>query len=334
MPVKPIALKRWLLLWGLCSAVPGHELVAADEYFLKEITVTAYRFNNIPSVRSYANAVLYNSNGRIYNTQVILGHEVWDLASVQIYEKRVVTEIGLANNTTGRLGALDDHCYTARMAAHANAYNVHETDVSEVDCVPEPLESPKEEVEVPEENCPVLLDLSQDGLHLSGPDPAVSFDINADGIPDRIAWTSVGEDDAFLCLDRNGNGIIDDGTELFGYATPLLSGRRARVGYRALADLDRPELGGNADGKVEATDPLFHSLCAWVDTNRDAISQPQEIVSLDKTRVVALSYAYKTTQVTDTYGNLFRYVSSVDMLGQSGQIERWSSFDVIFAAGE
>lgn len=325
--------RKWSLSLGLlCCVFSSYRLLAAEQHFLKEITVEGWRFNGLPTVRSFAKATLYDSVGRIYDAQVILGHEVWDVEGYRIYEKRVVTEIGLANNTTGHIGALSDHCYTARMVAHANAYNVHEFEAAGVDCVPDPLERPV--VEIPEETCPVLLDLSLDGFHLSGPDPAVSFDIDADGLPDQIAWTSAGEDDAFLCLDRNGNGVIDDGTELFGHATPLLSGGNARVGYRALADLDRPELGGNADGKVDAADPLFPSLCAWVDKNRDAISQPQEIMTLDIAGVAALSYTYKPTQILDSNGNLFRYVSSVEMRTPSVQTQTWPSFDVIFVRGK
>jgi hypothetical protein len=168
------------------------------------------------------------------------------------------------------------------------------------------------------------------GFHLSGPHPAVTFDIDADGTPDHIAWTKAGEDDAFLCWDRNHNGVIDDGRELFGYATPLLSGRQARVGYRALAELDRPEFGGNLDGKIDAQDAKFRELCAWIDKNRDGISQADEILTLEEAGVVALDYNYATTRLRDAYGNLFRYVSRAQMRTPSG-VRTWPTYDVLFA---
>jgi len=186
-------------------------------------------------------------------------------------------------------------------------------------------------IEIPRENCPVILDLQLDGFHLSGTDPAVHFDINADGIPEAIAWTKSGEDEAFLCWDRNHNGLIDDGRELFGYATPLLAGGRAEIGYRALAELDRPELGGNLDGKVDAKDLKFSELCAWVDANRDGISQPRELYSLDQVGVVYLEYDFITTRIADPFGNLFRYRSRAGMLTPSGAVRPWPTYDVIFA---
>ncbi|HEV7507994.1 MAG TPA: hypothetical protein VGS07_24130 [Thermoanaerobaculia bacterium] len=220
-----------------------------------------------------------------------------------------------------------EHCYSARMTAHANAFSLHQTLFTGMKCIPDPLSPP----ETPDENCPVLLDLGLDGFHLSGPDPAVRFDIDADGTQDNIAWTRAGGDDAFLCMDRNHNGKIEDGTELFGFATPLLSGQPAKIGYLALAELDKGEAGGNGDGKVDVNDKGFRALCVWVDRNRDDISQPGEIYSLGQVNVMALYYTFSTIHLVDPFGNLFRYVSHVDMRGPGGSVISWPTYDVIFA---
>ncbi|HKV12127.1 MAG TPA: hypothetical protein VJ725_28535, partial [Thermoanaerobaculia bacterium] len=282
--------------------------------------------------RSYARAVLYTNNGtRIYTGQIILGHQVLDLTiGLSVYSSRIVTEIGYANSSTGNAVGNYDSCYYAEMAAHANAYSLHEFLNRSWVCMPsEPEEIPH--IEDPDENCPVLLDLEQDGFHLSGTNPAVNFDIDADGAVDRIAWTKAGEDDAFLCLDRNHNGKIDDGSELFGYATPLSSGNHAKVGYRALAEFDRLDLGGNSDGKIDSEDLVFDGLCAWIDEDRDGVSQSHEIHPLDQVGVVALRYQYRRIRLLDLYGNLFRYVSSVEMKRPSGVVDQWPTYDVIFA---
>ncbi len=103
------------------------------------------------------------------------------------------------------------------------------------------------------------------------------------------------------------------------------------MGYRALAELDSQEIGGNRDGVVDAADAGFASLCVLVDRNRDGVSQPQEMSGLDRVGVAALEYRYKVTRLRDSYGNLFRYVSTVRMRTPSGALRPWPSFDVIFA---
>ena len=278
------------------------------------------------SVRAYL--VNFATQQRI-SGEIIAGHGVADLTlNAAIYQNRLVSNTGEVSESAFFTGVLN-HCYQTELAAHANAYDLHKGWVVGPVCA-QPYEVPKPPPP-PKENCPVLLDLQQDGFRLSGPDPAVHFDIDADGTPDEIAWTQAGGDDAFLCWDRNHNGVIDDGRELFGYATPLLSGRPAKVGYRALAELDGPELGGNQDGKVDAHDAMFGELCAWIDGNRDGISQADEIHALDEVGVAALGYDYKTIRVSDQYGNLFRYTSSVEMRSGPSTVMSWPTYDVIFA---
>ncbi|MSP87813.1 MAG: hypothetical protein EXQ92_03220 [Alphaproteobacteria bacterium] len=92
---------------------------------------------------------------------------------------------------------------------------------------------------------PLVLDLSGNGLATTGIDDGRDFDIDGDGRSDRTAW--IRGDDAFLALDRDGNGRIDNGNELFGTA----SGN----GFADLAALD-----DNADGVVDANDKAFAAL--------------------------------------------------------------------------
>ena len=97
---------------------------------------------------------------------------------------------------------------------------------------------------------PIIFDLDDDGFNLTDADHGVNFDLNADGQRERIAWTSSAGADAWLCRDRNGDGVIGDGRELFGNFTPLANGRRAPNGFVALAEFDTPALGGNGDGQT------------------------------------------------------------------------------------
>lgn len=118
---------------------------------------------------------------------------------------------------------------------------------------------------------PLALDLDGDGLETVGIGTApVLFDHNADGIRTGTGW--VRGDDAWLALDRNANGLIDSGRELFGVDTLITNAngtvRTARDGFEALRTLD-----DNADGVFDASDAAFASVRVWRDVNQDGINR-------------------------------------------------------------
>ncbi|HEX3552102.1 MAG TPA: hypothetical protein VIA62_02610 [Thermoanaerobaculia bacterium] len=177
---------------------------------------------------------------------------------------------------------------------------------------------------------PILIDLDNNGFHLIGLTDAVLFDLMATGIPRYYTWTKAGERDAFLCRDRNGNGRIDNGQELFGNATVLADGSRASNGYEALRELDLRSHGGNEDGRLTADEPRFRELCVWIDTNHNGISDPGEVLSLAQAGVVELSYEYHESRRQDSYGNQFRYRSTAKLLNAAGKPHTSPTYDVIF----
>jgi hypothetical protein len=106
-------------------------------------------------------------------------------------------------------------------------------------------------------NSPIILNLDDGPYRLSSTDDPVRFDLDADGIPERISWTAAEARMALLALDRNGNAAIDDGSELFGNHTPLQSGSSASNGFVALAEYDV-----NGDRIINQRDPVWDSLLA------------------------------------------------------------------------
>ncbi len=169
------------------------------------------------------------------------------------------------------------------------------------------------ECELEPDSSPVLFDLDQGGFRLTGLDDSVSFDVNDDDSFEQVAWTASGSGDAFLVLDRNGNGTIDNSREMFGNYTVQPASEEPN-GYAALAVYDLAENGGDDDGWITAADAVFSKLQLWVDTNHDGTSQESEMGSLADHGVEAIDLTYRESRRHDRHGNLFRYAGLVKMM--------------------
>lgn len=149
----------------------------------------------------------------------------------------------------------------------------------------------------------------------------VMFDLAAHGIPMQTAWTRDGAPVGFLVIDKNEDGEITSGAEMFGTATVRNDGTAATNGFEALEDLDE-----NGDGSVDAADSRFGSLRLWFDYNHNGQSERREVLTLDQAGVRAFRTRYEERGRRDRHGNWYRFEGSAETVAG----DQLRIFDIYF----
>lgn len=176
---------------------------------------------------------------------------------------------------------------------------------------------------------PLILDLDGDGLSLLSSRSGVSFDINADGHPNRIGWPHEDDKSAFLWLDLDRDGQVDDGSELFGTATRLANGKPADNGFQALGQYD-----SDGDGQITPDDDVWPLLLLWIDADRSGGSEPAEIATLDGMGVLSIGLVYESVhELTGTLNVLAYKGTYAQRVSEYGRtfVRKHAIVDVVFS---
>ncbi len=173
---------------------------------------------------------------------------------------------------------------------------------------PEPPEPPFDpqpvaQAEITVQTSPIVIDLDNDGVESLSVDAGINFDHNGDGFAEQTGWAS--PDDGMLVLDKNANGDIDNGNELFGDNTVLSNGRRAANGFQALAEYD-----ANRDGLIDSSDSIFSELRVWKDIDSDAHVDAGELNTLADVGLKAINLNYLNANIVDANGTMHKQIGT------------------------
>ena len=143
---------------------------------------------------------------------------------------------------------------------------------------------------------PLIIDLNNDGLQLiSLENSSTRFDIDADGYAENTAWVS--PQDGILTIDLNGDGTINNITEIFsehyGDGTP-------NSGLNAISTLDSTK-----NGIISASDDQFNQILVWQDLNQNGISEANELKTLAQHNITSINLNGLPTETIQD-GNIIR----------------------------
>jgi len=247
---------------------------------------------------------------RALSTNSIQALETADIAALQTSSMSALNTAQFSRLTTDQIKAM-----TTNQFASVTTQQIHALTSAQVQAMT------TAQVAALKSLTPIVLDLNGNGIDTLNVSAGVKFDMLATGQKVNTGW--VGGGDGLLALDRNGDGVIDSGAELFGSGTTLADGNKATTGYQALGELD-----SNGDGTIDAKDAQFSNLRVWVDGNADGVSQADELKSLADLSISKLNLDAKQN-VSLNNGNFVGITSTYETTDGATH----AAADVWFAAG-
>jgi hypothetical protein len=188
------------------------------------------------------------------STAQVAALETADIAALKTAQVSSLTTTYVAALTTAQLTALTSAQICALTSSQKNALTTAQ-------------------FQALKPSTPIILDLNDDGVKTLSVSAGVKFDMFAEGKNVNTGWVSSG--DGLLVMDRNHDGQINDGSELFGSSTTLSNGQKAADGYSALREMD-----ANHDNVIDQNDAAFNDLRVWVDGNSDGVTETGELKTL------------------------------------------------------
>lgn len=143
---------------------------------------------------------------------------------------------------------------------------------------------------------PIIIDLNGDGVKTISKSAGLVFDHDGNLFAENTGWVS--PEDGLLVLDKNHDGKIGSGNELFGSNTILNNGQKAQNGYEALREYDE-----NHDGMIDKNDSIWSQLKVWQDKNSNASVDDGELLSMEQLKITGVKLNYQNINNTDSEGN-------------------------------
>lgn len=172
-------------------------------------------------------------------------------------------------------------------------------------------------------NTPLVLSFDGRPAELT-PARAATFDLDGIGGCITTDWPEAAT--PWLALDRDGNGSIESGRELFGSGTRLRSGERAAHGFAALAELD-----DNGDGRIDSRDEAFAQLVLWGDHDGDRRSTFAEAQPLASHRILSIELGFHIDRQCDDRGNCGVERASFTFIDEHGAVQPGEVVDLHLA---
>lgn len=173
----------------------------------------------------------------------------------------------------------------------------------------------------PDCNTPLVLNFDGAPLRFDAA-AAAAFDISGVGECLSTDWPAL----PWLALDRDGDGAIESGRELFGSGTRLRGGARASDGFEALRELD-----ANRDGRIDTADPAFAELVLWSDGDGDRRGELAELLPVTAVDLVAIHLDVAVRIECDDRGNCGRERSRFEFRAPTGEVRSGEVVDVYLA---